>query len=67
MRLADDRHDVMLAMALEPDVFQDHHVVIAFDFLEGALEIVLRVLVIAAEPVLERLRHALGGVQQALA
>ena len=43
---------MMLAMALEADVLEDHHVVIAFDFLEGALEIFLRILAIAGKPVL---------------
>ena len=53
MGAADDRRQMMLAMGFEADVLQDHHVVIAFDFLEGAREIFFRVLAIAGEPVLE--------------
>ena len=51
---ADDRRHVVLAVALELDVAQHHHLVVALDFLEGALEVVGRVLGIAGEPVARR-------------
>jgi hypothetical protein len=56
---------MMLAMGFETDVLEDHHIVIAFDLLEGAGEIVFGVLAITGEPVLERLGDAGGGVLQA--
>jgi hypothetical protein len=39
VRAADDRRHVMLAVALELDVAQHDHLVVAFDFLEGAAQV----------------------------
>ena len=49
MRLADDRCDVMLAMALEADVAQDDDLVIAVGLLEGALQKLDGIGVVAGE------------------
>ena len=42
MRLADERHHVVLAVGIEGDVADEDDVVIAADILEGALERVVR-------------------------
>src|SRR6185312_5482461 len=52
MRLAEDGRQMMLAAALEADVAQHHHLVIAFDLLEGAFQHLLGVGVVAGEPFL---------------
>ena len=49
-------------MSLEHD-----HVVIAFDFLEGAGEKFFRILVVAGEPILKGAGDALGRIAQAFA
>ena len=54
-------------MALELDVTQHDHLVVAGHFLEGALQEFARVVVVAAVPVAIRLDHALGRIQQAFA
>ena len=58
MRPADDRRQMVLAVQFEPDIAQHDHLVIILHLLEGALEIIDRVAVIAGEPFLERARHA---------
>src|SRR5690625_3051074 len=50
MRLADDRRHVMLAEAFEADIAESNHLVISFDFLEGPLKHVDRVLIVARKP-----------------
>ncbi len=67
MRLADDRGEVVLAVALEADVAQHDHLVVALDLLEGALEHRHRVLLVAAEPLAIGAHHAAGRVEEALA
>ena len=67
MRLADDRHHVVLAMRDELDVLDDDHVVIAGDFLEGAAELVGRAHVVAGEHLAIGLGHALRRIHQAFA
>src|SRR5258708_39772116 len=52
MRASDDRRHVVLAMRLEADVAQHDHVVITFDFLEGAGQIFFGILRVTREPVL---------------
>jgi len=54
-------------MALDPDVPQDDHFVIAFDFLEGAGEQGDRVFAVAAEEFFIGADDAGGRVQQAFA
>ena len=66
-RLADDRREVMLAMRLERDVLQQHDLVIAADLLEGAAEMVGRILAIAAGIFAPGARDALRRVEQPLA
>ncbi len=65
--LADDRRHVVLAMAFVFDVAQHDHLVVAGDFLEGALEVVLGIERIAAEPVAIGLDDAARRVEQAFA
>src|SRR6516165_5078664 len=52
MDAADDGSQVVLAMGLERDVAQHHDLVVAGDLVEGAAEIVARVLRITGEPLL---------------
>ena len=56
--------DVVLAMAFQPHVAQQDHVVVAGDVLEGAGELGGGILAIAAEPLLVGLDDALGGIGQ---
>ena len=67
VRLADDRHHVVFAMAFEIDVLQDHHLVITFDLFEGAFQDGDGVLGIAGEEFLVGPHHPVGRAQQALA
>ncbi len=64
---SDDGRQMMLAMGFKTDVLEDHHVVIARHFLEGAGEIGFRILVIAREPIFESARHSGWRVGQAFA
>jgi len=66
MRPADDRRDMMLAMALETDVLQDDHLVVAIGLFEGALELLDRIGLIAGEKFLVSACHATGRAAQAL-
>jgi hypothetical protein len=66
MNPADDRHHVMLAVRLEPDVAQRHDFVVALDLLEGPLQHVARILVIAREELLVGAHDTVGGAGQAL-
>ena len=66
MRLADDRHHMMLAMRVECYVLDDDEVVIAGDFLEGAAELLGRAHVVAVEHFAECLGDTLRRVYQAL-
>src|SRR5579884_4336450 len=52
MDAADDRREVMFAMRFKTNVAQDHDLVVAADLLEGALEIIPRIVVIAGKPFL---------------
>ena len=52
--VADDRRHVMLAMALEANIAQHHHLVVARDLREGFLQDRGRVLCVAGEVFLER-------------
>ena len=49
---ADDRRHVVLAMRLETDVAQHHHLVVAAGLLEGPLEIVARIILVTGKPFL---------------
>src|SRR5690606_15893055 len=64
---ADDRGHVVLAVAFVLDVAQHDHLVVAGHLLEGAGQVLARVLAVAAEPVAIGLGHPPRGVQQALA
>src|SRR3546814_20867080 len=64
--LADDRRHVVFAVALELDVAQHDHLVVAGNLLEGALQVLARIVGVAAEPVSVGVDHALGRVEQAL-
>jgi hypothetical protein len=48
-RPSDDRRQVMFAIALEADAPQPDHLVIAFDFLEGLLQVQRGILTVACE------------------
>ena len=65
--LAQERREVVLAVALDLDVAQDDHVVIALHVLEGAAQLAARVGVIALEPLAIGVDHPLGRVDQARA
>src|SRR5690606_24353508 len=67
MRLADDRRHVVLAVRLELDVAQHDQLVVAGDLLEGAREVVVRVQLVAAVPVLVGPGDARRGLDQAFA
>src|ERR1700691_2693829 len=58
MHAADDRRDMVLAMGFKADVAQHHDLVVAAGLLEGALEIVARIVVVAGEPFLVGARDA---------
>src|SRR5690606_35555400 len=58
---------VVFAVAFEFDVAQDDHLVVAGNFLEGALQVRTRVFGVAAEPVAIGLDDALRGAEQAFA
>src|ERR1019366_5018114 len=66
MGAPDDRREVMLAMGLELDVPQHHHLVIAGDLVEGPAEIVARLLPITGEPFFVGARDPGGRTQQSL-
>src|SRR6202045_2420689 len=57
MHATDDRREVMLAMGLEGEISRPHGLVIAAGLLEGALEIIARVVVVPGEPFLVGARH----------
>src|SRR3546814_19348649 len=67
MRLPDNRCHVVLAVGLEADVAQQHHLVVALDFLEGALQQVDGVHCVAVEELVEGLHYALRRASEALA
>ena len=67
VHLADDRHHVVLAMALEADVGQHDDLVVAVDLLERAREHRLRVVAVAGEELLVGAHDAAGRLEQALA
>jgi hypothetical protein len=67
VRAADDRRQVMLAMALEAHVPEHDHLVVAVGLLESALEDRMRLLVVAAEELAPGAHHAVGRAEQAFA
>ena len=66
-RLADDRRHVVLAVRLERDVLQQHDLVIAADFLEGAAKMLRGIFLIAARIFPPRARDAPRRIEQAFA
>src|SRR6185437_2821329 len=64
---ADDRAEMVLAMAFDADVAQQHDLVVAVGLLEGAFQNGDRVFLVAGEELGERAHHAAGRVEQALA
>ena len=64
---ADDRRDVMLAMALERDAAQNDHLVIAVDLGKGLAQHLRRILVIAAEILAKRPHQPVRRFPQAVA
>ena len=67
MDLADDRHHVVLAMRFEADVAQHHDLVVALDLLEGPLQHVARILIVAGEEFLVGAHDAIGRADQTFA
>src|SRR5690606_33744333 len=67
MRLADDRHHMVLAMRMERDVLYEDEIVIAADFLENRTEDFFRAFRIACEQFLISLCHTLRRSQNAFA
>ena len=67
MRLADDRHDMMLAMAFQADVAHHDHLVIVGGFLEGALQHGDRVFAVACEELAIGPEHPVRRADKALA
>src|SRR5260370_42509533 len=67
MGLADDRRHMVLAMGLEPDVLQHHHLVVALGLLEGTLQELDGIGLVALKELLEGAHHAARGRAQALA
>ena len=65
VRAPDDRRHVVFAVRLETDITQHDHLVVTVDFLESALQVLDRILLVAAEPVLVGRHDALRRVQQA--
>ncbi len=65
--LADDRHHVVLAMALERDVLEHDDLVVAADLLEGPADRLDRLVLVAAEELLVGADDAIGRAEQALA
>ena len=64
MGLADEGHHVVLAMRIEGDVADEHHVVVAVDILEGAVERFLGGLAVAGVEFLVGLGDALRRVRR---
>ncbi len=64
---ADHRQHVVLAEADHPDILQDHQLVIAADLLEGPLQILPGIDVVAGEQLAIGLDHPAGRVAQAFA
>ncbi len=67
MRLADDRHHVVLAMRFHIDVAQHDHVVIALHVVECPGQVFTRILLVTLEPLLIRVDDASGGVDETFA
>ena len=67
MRDTDNRRHVMFAVRFERNIAQDDQFVIAFDFLEGALQELDRILGIPPEPVFVSKDDALWRIAQAFA
>lgn len=67
MRLADDGHHIVLAMALEADVIHDDHLVVAFHFGERARQYLHRIFEVASKEFLVGAHDAGQGVEQPFA
>src|SRR5579864_3867266 len=67
MRAADDRREMMLAVALKADVPQHHHLVVTIGLLEGALQEIDRIDTVTREIFLEGARHPPRRAAQTLA
>lgn len=67
MRLADDRHHMVLAMGEEGDVAHQHHIVITADFLEGRAKHVLNIQLITGKKLAIGLGDALRRIQKSFA
>jgi len=66
MNFAYDRSHMVFAVRLETDVAQDDHLIVAIDLIERAPQILHRVFLVAAAPVLECLDDTPGSSLQAL-
>jgi len=64
---ADDRRHVVLAVRLEADVAQQHHLIVALDLLEGALQQIDRIHRVALEEFFGGFHHALWRAGEPLA
>ena len=67
VRLADEGHHVVLAVAVELDVAHQHELVVAFDLLEGLREIVPGVELVAGKVLGVRSNDARGRIEQPFA
>ena len=67
MRIADKRRDMVLAMGFDLNVLKKNHILVRADLIETFLEIIFRVLPIAAEKLLIALHNAPRRVAQILA
>src|SRR5580704_16896784 len=64
---ADDRRDMVLAMALEGDAAQHDHLVVAVDLAEGLAKNLVRVFIVAGEIFAIGAHEAIGRLDQAVA
>ena len=67
VRLADERHHVVLAVRIERDVAHQHHVLVAADLLEGRRQHLGRIVAVAGIKLLVGLHDATRRIAQALA
>ncbi len=66
VRLADERHHVVLAVAVDLDVAHEHELVVALDLGERPREVCDRILTVATKVLPHRTENAFGGFLQTL-
>ena len=67
MSFADNRHNVMLAMAFQADILHQDDIIIPVHFLEGTSENIRWILGVSTKELGECIDKPLGGVDQTLA